>query len=184
MTVVANALTAVGPYTGLPGFVHNELWSVYPPEAGCVSSVPEFVIEPSVAVLTNTALAYIARAAAEGLAFRVSMFRVGSSGYNTPQFYQALPLAGDSDVMAPRYEGPITNREEASDDGTVWAYTCAVPSNLTAVVGEVSLVAEILHSPEDVGEVGTTFTYAVGHSPAVTKHQRSASTFRFLVRGG
>ena len=184
MTDVNLFIGTLEPYRGVPSDRRLDLTALYPPEVGCAITVPTYEVRPTVATLTDDAFRYIARGAAEGLAFQVQDFIVGESGYNPTQWTKPLPVYPTTTIMAQRYEGPITNTEQASTDGTVWAYTCAIPASYLGTIGELALVAEILHSPDDPGEVGTRFVYAIAHCAGVAKHQRKASTFRLLIRGG
>lgn len=187
MAVVYSSFSTLAPYWGVPGSYSTAVWAVYPPEAGCtVSPVsPEFDGSPraqdSDVTLTLDALRLLARAHAEGISFRITKFVVGANGYDPAQFYMPVPVTPEDEIIAPLYEGVITNTEEAVVDGSMWSYTCAVPGDVVAVMGEVGLIAEILESPEMPSEVGTELVFALAHVPAETKARRKAVTFRFIL---
>lgn len=176
------SIITLGPYVSGPASVHMLLDAVYPPEVGCMELAPSYQVEESVATRTDVGLAYVARALAEGLAFKIVAFQVGASGYDPVFFGRPLPVVDGSRVGAVVYEGPV-EWQTASSDGTLISFTCRIPAEVRSILGEVALVAEVLSSPLSPSEVGTRFQFAVGHCPAVVKHRLAASTFRFVVSG-
>lgn len=184
MTTITTTLTTLPPYTGIPAYDSIPLLSLYPPEVGCITSMPEFVVEEPVATLATAALAYMARAPAEGLVFKITSFVAGASGYNPAVFSQPVPVTPDSMVEAPRYSGPVTRVQPANSDDTLFSYACSLPRDFVSPLGELALIAEVLVSPLNPGEVGTEFVFAVAHSPAICKHRQAALTLRVLVLGG
>lgn len=183
MTTVGLSVTSYAPYVSPAGSQHLGVSALYPPEVGCIEAVPPFEVTESVATLTTDALSYIARGMAEGLAFKVTKYVLGASGFNPARFTQATPVVPGTTIEAQRYEGIITEYEQASVDGTTYSYTCRAPADYRGVIGEVGLIATILDSPANPAEVGTEFLYAVGHVPGIAKHRRKAVTLRVLLRG-
>lgn len=179
MTVIHTSLGSAGPYYGLPGSQEMGLLSVYPPEVGCVVSINDVDVGTSKLVLTNQALSTIARALAEGFAYKITTFIVGTSGFNPGNFAEALPVYHDTTIATPRYTGTVSDPEPADTAGTIYAYTCHIPSTYRGTVGEILLIAEVLTGPS----AGMQVPFAIGHLPGMSKHRFSAVKLRCLVRG-
>lgn len=134
-----------------------------------------------VAQVTDKGREMHARRLAEGLAFGVVEFAVGTGGYYPQNPTKVVPLdPGATGLEAEVYRRGFSGIEAPLPEAT--SFYCRLDfTEANYALGELMLVAEILDSPANPGEVGTKLAYAIAHFPIDAHHTRKINAWRVVV---
>lgn len=141
----------------------------------------------AVAALTDAGRNALARALVGEISFKLTSFAVGRSGYQDANPVKVMPL----DTSLPDLIDQIfpTSPSLASISGFEKPYpktlvvNCRLASTeAVSALGEIGIWGEIIYSPGNPSEVGTTFLFAVSHFPLCTKILKKVMVYRFVIQ--
>lgn len=182
MASFTHGFGAALPYKGSGNSFTHSFFAHYPPEAGCLglsAAGGDLTIE---ARATTRFRELLARAVTDGTGFKITKFAVGVGGYNVSYPIQALPVdPGQSALISEVFRKEISAVETPLLSGIAKAFVCRLGRDeLKAGIGEVGLVAEIVHS-DYPSEIGTEFMCAIVHQPLNAKTHHHVTTYRVVI---
>jgi len=142
-----------------------------------------------IAQATNGGLELLARGIMEGLAWKLTHFRVGSGGHDPldPTTVIAIDpllveiIGPDTYPMLVADPEPIDLVQYANDSAS--ASTCRISASEAIItVSEWGIYATILDSPLNPPEVGTRVLFAVSHRPMIAKTTSDVLIWRLVVQ--
>jgi len=143
--------------------------------------------DPCIATLTDAGRNAFARALSGEISFQAVSFAVGQSGYQDSNPVLVMPIdTGATGLVAQIFPTapalqPISSFE--SPYAKTLVINCRLGANeAVSALGELGVWAEIIYSPGNPAEVGTTFLLAVVHTPVSVKTLNKVVVFRVIIQ--
>jgi len=176
------------PSTGFPGVSYYQNLPPWASCSGLSSLVPGFIGDKESAktdivkgVLTDEARVYTARMSAEGLAYQVKWFAVGTDGYDPAYPLRTLDPDSTDTVLGHEVRRKTLSLVEVPNLKARSFYCRLNPDDIEAGIGEIALFAEILWSPVPA-EIGVVFMFALAHRPLMAKTRSDVFVQRVVVQ--
>ena len=167
--------------TLVPGVVFGSLSPTSPSSSGPSSGAP-LLAGDTHALATMTGRTMLARSWAEGLAFKITRFSVGIAGYDPTTWDRALPVDNTRTTLQSEIFADIVDLIETPNDTGRSFYCRLQPTEALNGLGEIGIWAEIVDSPENPAEVGTTFLFALVNQPFEGHNEDYTYIYRIVVQ--
>lgn len=131
---------------------------------------------------TDAAREFLARTLAEGVAFQIKEFSVGTDGYDSSNPKFALEIDPSQTTLGREvFRGPVAIPVERPNE-TARSFYCRMnPNDANFGLGELALWAKVLSSPTS-SEIGTWFIFALAHLPLQVKTSEHTFIYRVVVQ--
>lgn len=172
------------PFTGAGASSSIPFYMMYPPEYGCfglgMSTSP--LATTVHAEITDQAKVLLARSIVDGTSIKVTHFAFGAGGYDPIDPLRALMIdTAATSLDQETYRKVVDVYENPSLDSRTRSFAARLSrTEFVGGIGEFALIATILHSPISA-EVGTRFTFAIGHQGLRAKSTSHVETYRILI---
>jgi len=167
--------------TLVPGVVFGALSPTSPSTSGPASGAP-ILCGDTHALATITGRTLLARSLAEGLAFKIVTFAVGTAGYDPTDLTKALPVDNTLTTLPGEIFSDAVDLVETPNDTGRSFYCRLQPSEANYGLGDIGIWGQIVHSPENPAEVGTTFLFAIVNQPFQGNNEDYTYIYRVVVQ--
>ena len=143
--------------------------------------------DPCIASLTDAGRNAFARALSGEISFKATSFAVGQSGYQDSDPMLVQPINPGATGLISQFFPVSPGLQPISSFETPYAKTLVIncrlgPNDAVSALGELGVWAEIIYSPSNPAEVGTTFLMALVHTPVSAKTRNKVVVFRVVIQ--